>query len=300
MTGAGPVGPSAAQPPNVTITAGGAAVQRSAPRLRSEDRRFIVAAQILVGVGVLVLWELAIAAELARPLIFSSPILIGERIISMLGGEIIYGRTIYDHIATTFQQIAVGYVIGAITAVALGYVLGRARIVRRILEPIILALFSIPKIALAPLFVLVLGIGFWSKVGIVFIEVFFVVFFNTLKGVMEVNEEYVHVARIMGASRVDVSRRVIVPAALPSILIGLKMGVPFAIIGAVLGEYIASNRGLGWFILYATNSFDASGLWAAILFLVTITWLLTQLLNVVQARLLRWQPPRRGRTVSIA
>ena len=300
MTGAGPVGPSAAQPPNVTITAGGAAVQRSAPRLRSEDRRFIVAAQILVGVGVLVLWELAIAVELARPLIFSSPILIGERIISMLGGEIIYGRTIYDHIATTFQQIAVGYVAGAITAVALGYVLGRARIVRRILEPIILALFSIPKIALAPLFVLVLGIGFWSKVGIVFIEVFFVVFFNTLKGVMEVNEEYVHVARIMGASRVDVSRRVIVPAALPSILIGLKMGVPFAIIGAVLGEYIASNRGLGWFILYATNSFDASGLWAAILFLVTITWLLTQLLNVVQARLLRWQPPRRGRTVSIA
>jgi NitT/TauT family transport system permease protein len=104
----------------------------------------------------------------------------------------------------------------------------------------------------------------------------------------------------MGASRLQVSRRVILPAALPSILIGLKMGVPFAIIGAVLGEYIASNQGLGWFILYSTNSFDASGLWAGIIFLVAITWLLTQVVNLVQARVLRWQPPRRGRAVSVA
>jgi NitT/TauT family transport system permease protein len=93
---------------------------------------------------------------------------------------------------------------------------------------------------------------------------------------------------------------VILPAALPSILTGLKMGVPFAIIGAVLGEYIASNRGLGWLILYSTNSFDASGLWAGIVFLVAITWLLTQLVNVIQSRVLRWQAPKRGRTVSIA
>lgn len=260
----------------------------------------MVLLQVGIGIAVLGLWELAIAAELMRPLIFSSPSRIAERIVSMLGGEIIYGRTIFDHIGVTLQQILMGYVLGASSAVLTGYVFGRARRLRKTFEPIILALFSIPKIALAPLFVLVLGIGLWSKVGIVFIEVFFVVFFNTLKGVMEINEEYVHIARIMGASRLQVSRRVIVPAALPSILIGLKMGVPFAIIGAILGEYIASNQGLGWYILYATNAFDASGLWAGIIFLVTITWLLGQVVNLAQARVLRWQQPRRGHTVSVA
>jgi NitT/TauT family transport system permease protein len=285
----------------VSIRAGGAAVvQRRRPYVPSEDRRVVLLLQVLVGVGVLAVWEILVAARFLQPLIFSSPILIGERMISMLTGEIIYGRTIYNHITVTMQQIGIGYALGASSAIVLGYVFGRVRTLRKIFEPITLALFSIPKIALAPLFVLVLGIGIWGKIGIVFIEVYFVVFFNTLKGVMDVHEEYVHIARIMGANRLKISRSVIIPAALPSILIGLKMGVPFAIIGAILGEYIASNQGLGWYILYATNSFDSSGLWSAILFLVAITWVLTQVVNFVQARVLRWQPPRRGRTVSVA
>jgi NitT/TauT family transport system permease protein len=301
MTSDGPLSGSAVPAPAVSIAAGGTAIVRAGPpAARAEDRRLVAVLQILTGAIVLGVWELAIAAEAIEPLIFSSPTRIGERIVSMLAGEIVYGRTIYDHIATTFQQIAIGYVLGASSGVLIGYLFGRVRFLRMIFEPIILALFSIPKIALAPLFVLVLGIGLWSKVGIVFIEVFFIVFFNTLKGVMDVNEEYVNIARIMGATRSQVLRSVVLPAALPSILMGLKMGVPFAIIGAILGEYIASNRGIGWYILYSSNSFDASGVWAGILFLVAISWLLSQVVNVVQARLLRWQPPRRGRAISVA
>jgi NitT/TauT family transport system permease protein len=299
MASSGSVGRSAPPGSAIALEPVGAARRRK-PFVPTEDRRVILAVQIAVAVVVLAAWELAIAVGLAQPIIFGSPIRIAERMASMLTGEIVYGRTIFDHIGVTFQQIAIGYVIGASTAVVLGYIFGRVRTLRRIFEPIILALFSIPKIALAPLFVLVLGIGLWSKVGIVFIEVFFVVFFNTLKGVLDVPEEYVQIARIMGSSRWQTTRRVILPAALPSILLGLKMGVPFAIIGAILGEYIASNYGLGWFILYSTNMFDASGLWAGILFLVLITWTLSQVVNIVQARLLRWQPPRRGRAVTIA
>jgi NitT/TauT family transport system permease protein len=274
-------------------------VARRKPWIPAEDRRLVGALQIGIGLVVLALWELAIAVGLAQRIIFSSPVLIAERMVSMVGGEIVYGRTIFDHIGVTLQQIMIGYAMGASSAIVAGYVFGRVRQLRKVFEPIILALFSIPKIAIAPLFILVLGIGIWGKIGIVFIEVFFVVFFNTLKGVMEVNEEYVNIARIMGASRRKISRAIIIPAALPSIFIGLKMGVPFAIIGAVLGEYIASNQGLGWFILYSTNSFDASGLWAGILFLVAITWGLTQIVNLSQARVLRWQPPRRGRAVAV-
>jgi len=260
----------------------------------------VVGLQLTVAAVVLGTWEALIRFGVADPLIFSSPVRIAERMVEMLGGEIIYGRTIYNHLGATLQQIAIGYVTGSIVGIAGGYLLGRSRIALGILEPYILALFSIPKIALAPLFIVVLGIGLWSRVGIVFIEVFFVVFFNVLRGVLDVNREYVNIARIMGASRSQLTRRVILPAALPSILLGLKVGVPFAMIGAVLGEYIASNHGIGWLILYSSNSFDASGVWASILFLVIITWVLSRIAAIVEARALRWQPQRRGRAVAIA
>lgn len=260
----------------------------------------IVVLQIAVAAVVLGAWEAVVRLGFAEPLIFSSPLRIALRMVEMLGGEVIYGRTIYDHLGATLQQIGIGYAVGASAGIVGGYLLGRSRLALSIIEPYILALFSIPKIALAPLFIVVLGIGLWSRVGIVFIEVFFVVFFNVLKGVLDVNHEYINIARIMGASRSQLSRRVILPAALPSILLGLKVGVPFAMIGAVLGEYIASNHGIGWLILYSSNSFDASGVWASILFLVIITWTLSRVAAFVEARVLRWQPQRRGRSVAVA
>jgi NitT/TauT family transport system permease protein len=260
----------------------------------------VVVLQIAVAAVVLGAWEAIVRLGYAEPLIFSSPLRIALRMVEMLGGEVIYGRTIYDHLGATLQQIGIGYAVGASAGIVGGYLLGRSRLALSIIEPYILALFSIPKIALAPLFIVVLGIGLWSRVGIVFIEVFFVVFFNVLKGVLDVNREYINIARIMGASRSQLSRRVILPAALPSILLGLKVGVPFAMIGAVLGEYIASNHGIGWLILYSSNSFDASGVWASILFLVIITWTLSRIAAFVEARVLRWQPQRRGRSVAVA
>jgi NitT/TauT family transport system permease protein len=260
----------------------------------------VVSLQVLLGVGVLAAWEAIIRLGLANPLIFSSPLRIGERMWLMLSGEVIYGRTIYNHLGATLQQISVGYVAGAVAGIAIGYVLGRSPLFLRIFEPYILALFSIPKIALAPLFILILGIGLWARVGIVFIEVFFVVFFNTLRGILEVNEEHVNIARIMGASRRDVTRSVILPSALPSIMVGLKVGVPFAMIGAILGEYIASNHGLGWLILFSSNSFDSSGVWSAILFLVALTTILGQFMTFVEGRVLRWQPQRQGRGMTVA
>lgn len=274
----------------------------SGPRSRADSepsQLLVVGLQLGVAIVVVAVWEALIRVEFANPLLFSSPLRIAERMVEMLGGEIIYGRTIYDHLGATLQQIAIGYVSGAAVGIIAGYLLGRSRIVLGILEPYILALFSIPKIALAPLFIVVLGIGLWSRVGIVFIEVFFVVFFNVLRGVLDVNREYIHIARIMGATRSQLRRRVILPAALPSILLGLKIGVPFAMIGAVLGEYIASNHGIGWLILYSSNSFDASGVWASILFLVIITWILSRMAAFVEARALRWQPQRRGRAVAM-
>jgi NitT/TauT family transport system permease protein len=113
-----------------------------------------------------------------------------------------------------------------------------------------------------------------------------------------VSEEHVSIARIMGAGRVAITRRVIIPAALPSVLLGLKMGVPFGVIGAIIGEYIAATQGIGWLIIRSTSFFDASGLFAALFFLVAATWLLSQIVALIEARLLRWQPQRRQELVT--
>jgi len=256
-------------------------------------------ARLVTGLAILGLWQGLAEAKVLNPLLFSTPVKVVGRLAAFLGGEVVYSRTIYNHLSITLQEMAVGYVAGAALGMAVGFALARSQTLSRIFEPYILAIYSVPKIALAPLFVLTLGIGITSKWGVVTMEVFFLVFFNTFSGVRNINEEFVQLARVMGASKAQVTRRIIMPASLPFIMTGLKMGVPFAMIGAIIGEFIASNQGLGWLILYMASNFDASGLFAAILILVAVVWLLGQLLALIEARTLRWQPVRQDASVQI-
>ncbi len=249
--------------------------------------------QVLTGVAILGAWQLAANTNLVSRVLLGDPAGIIKKMVDMLGGERIYSRTLYDHLAATLRVIFIGYAVGAVSAILLGFVFGRSRPLRRVFEPLILAVASVPKIAIAPLIVIVLGIGEVSRISIVFIEVFFIVFFNTIQGVYAVDEEYVNIARIMGASRLQTWRRVVLPAAVPDILLGLRLGVPFAMTGAVLGEFIASNMGIGWLILYSGAVLDASSLWAGLVFLVATTWVLSLVIGAVEQRLLRWQPQRR-------
>lgn len=263
------------------------------------SRRATILLQILAGLIILGIWQAAGEAALVNPLLLGEPSGIIVKIAGMLAGDTVYSRTIYDHLATSLQVIILGYLIGSGVGILLGLAFGRSRPLRRIFEPLILAIASVPKIAIAPLFVIVLGIGASSRLAIVFIEVFFMVFFNTLRGVYEVNEEYVNIARIMGASRWQALRRTVLPAAMPDIMLGLRLGVPFAITGAVLGEFIASNQGIGWLILYSSSSLDADGLWAALVFLVATTWMLSLIIETIERRLLRWQPQRREGSMQV-
>ncbi|MFI5265914.1 MAG: ATP-binding cassette domain-containing protein [Chloroflexota bacterium] len=256
-------------------------------------------ARLVTGLAILGLWQGLAEAKILNPLLFSTPVKVIGRLATFLGGEVVYSRTIYNHLSVTLEEMAVGYAVGAVLGMAVGFALARSRPLSRIFEPYILAIYSVPKIALAPLFVLTLGIGITSKWGVVTMEVFFLVFFNTFSGVRNINEEFVQLALVMGARKAQVTRRIILPASLPFIMTGLKMGIPFAMIGAIIGEFIASNQGLGWLILYMASNFDASGLFAAILILVAVVWLLGQLLALVEARTLRWQPVRQDASVQI-
>lgn len=288
--------------PSGGLPASAPARPAAAPAVRTSfwaSRRATILLQVLAGLAILGIWQAAAESQLVNPILLGKPSGIIVKIASMLAGERVYSRTIYDHLATSLQVIVLGYLLGSGAGILLGLAFGRSRPLRRIFEPLILAIASVPKIAIAPLFVIVLGIGASSRLAIVFIEVFFMVFFNTLRGVYEVNEEYVNIARIMGASRWRVLWRAVIPAAMPDIMLGLRLGVPFAITGAVLGEFIASNQGIGWLILYSSSSLDADGLWAALVFLVATTWILSLIIETLERRLLLWQPQRREGSMQV-
>jgi len=257
------------------------------------SRTATILLQIVAGIVILGTWQLAVFVDFVNPVLLGEPIGIIGKIGDMLAGEQVYSRTIYDHLGATLQVIVIGYVLGSTAAIVLGFAFGRSRSLRRVFEPLLLAVASIPKIAIAPLIVIILGIGGASRIAIVFIEVYFIVFFNTIQGVYAVEEEFVQIARIMGASRLRALRDIVLPAAVPDILLGLRLGVPFAMTGAVLGEFIASNLGIGWLILYSGATLEADSLWAGLVFLVATTWVLSIAIGAVERRLLRWQPQRR-------
>jgi NitT/TauT family transport system permease protein len=242
----------------------------------------IVLAQIGILVAILAFWQLGVSDE-GLPY-FSRPTLVAAKLMELLGGN-----EIYRHIAVTLTEIGIGYSLGATFGLVLGFVLGRSWFLSTMLQPYIIGLYSIPKIALAPVFIVWLGLGIASKIAVVFLASFFLVFFNTYSGVLSLNEELVRLARLMGASWTQATIRVILPASAHQIFLGLKTAVPYAVIGAVIGEYIGSNEGLGYFILYASQTYDAPALFSGIIILVAIVFLANFILNAIEARVIRWR-----------
>ena len=242
----------------------------------------ILLVQLGIFVAILTFWQFAVSDD-ALPY-FSRPTLVAAKLL-----ELLRGTEIYRHMAVTLTEIGIGYSLGAIFGLALGFVLGRSRFLSAALQPYIMGLYSIPKIALAPVFIVWLGLGIASKIAVVFLASFFLVFFNTYSGLLSLNEELVLLARLMGASWPQVTLRVIMPASAHQIFLGLKTAVPYAVIGAVIGEYIGSSEGLGYFILYASQTYDAPALFAGIIILVAIVFLANFLLNAIEVRVIRWR-----------
>ena len=158
-------------------------------------------------------------------------------------------------------------------------------------DPYITAIYSIPKIALAPLFIIWFGIGIESKVAVSAAIVFFVIFLNTYSGVREVNPLYVHTTRIMGGGEGAVLRHVIVPSAAAWVITGLKVSVPYALVGTVIGEFMSANRGIGYLISQATGLFNTTSVYAGILVLALVGAAINTGLKYLEAWVLRWRGP---------
>ena len=243
----------------------------------------------LFGLALLGFWEAA-SGRLIDPFWVSSP----SRVFGYLA-QVTLDGSIFEHAAVTLYEAVAGFVIGALAGVGFGFLLARHGTLADVLDPYIVAFNGIPRIALAPLFIIWFGIGPTSKVVLVVIVVFFLTFFSTYSGVKGVDLELKNVLRIMGANERQVLLKITVPATVPWILTGLKLSVPYALVGAVVGEFVAASKGLGYLIHYNTSLFSTTGALGGILVLAAVVVLCNEVLNRAEARLLRWRPREEDR-----
>jgi len=194
-----------------------------------------------------------------------------------------------DNLGVTLQATLYGFLLGAVAGIVAGFALGLITLLGRLLDPFITAVYSLPKLALAPLFVLWFGIDLEMKVVLTAVIVFFLVFWNTYAGVRETDEELMDVLRVMGARRRDMIRKVVLPGSLTYIYVGLKLAIPYALTGAVVGELIASNKGLGFMLMSAAGAFNTAGVMAALVVLMVIATIMNTLLNVTEKYVMRWK-----------
>jgi NitT/TauT family transport system permease protein len=197
--------------------------------------------------------------------------------------------TAFVHLGYTLQVTVYGFCFGASAGMALGLLLGLVPFLSRLFDPIIVAFYSLPKVALAPLFIVWFGIGITMKIVLSAMSVFFLVLSNTLAGVREVDRELVDVMRLMKATRLRMIVEVVIPSVLVWVFSGLRISVPYALIGAVTGEILTSNRGLGFLVSRSANQLDTTGIFAALVELVTVSLSLYTIIITAERRVLRWK-----------
>jgi NitT/TauT family transport system permease protein len=190
----------------------------------------------------------------------------------------------------TAIEAAVGFLIGALPAAALPFLLRRFPTVTAILDPFMIGGYGAPKLALAPLFILWFGIGIESKIALVAVTVFFIVYFSAQAGVRALDTRLVQMAEVAGANPRDVARHVIFPGAIPYIFTGFRIAMPYSIGGAVIAELISANRGLGYLIQLGAMNFDTTGVFVALVATACIVFVGNWSVNAVERRLLRWRP----------
>ncbi len=251
----------------------------------SRRRWLVLGLRILVGVGFLAVWQYA-SGRWIDALLISSPEAVGLRLWRWtLDG------TLWNNLSVTLEATALGFGIGCLFGFGLGLLFGRFQLLAEVFDPYITAFYSIPKIALAPLFIVWFGIGIESKVAVSAAIVFFVIFLNTYSGVREVEPLYVHTTKIMGGGELAVLRYVIIPSAASWVITGLKVSVPYALVGTVVGEFMSSNSGIGYLIATASGLFNTASVFAGIIVLALVGACINSGLNAIETKVLRWRGP---------
>lgn len=233
-------------------------------------------------------WELA-ATYWIDPFFYSKPSEVWAKLVDWFTVGTSQG-SIWTNIAATMEEAVIGFLIGALAGIVLGVLLGRSPLLSDICAPFIKALNAVPRIVLAALFVIWFGLGMQSKIATAFILVFFAVFFNAFQGAREVDRNLINNARVLGASRFQVLMTIVLPSATSWILASLHSAFGFALIGAVVGEVVGAETGLGLLISRSQGNFDTPGIYAGMIVITVLALLAEAILTALEKRLLKWRP----------
>jgi NitT/TauT family transport system permease protein len=253
-------------------------------------RGMLLLCQLLVAVVFLGLWQLLTTVPLfgrtlLPPFFFSNPIDVGSQIVAWFASGVIW-----KHLAITLWESVLAFVIGSAGGIIVGFWFARQPRVAAVFDPYVKMANALPRVVLAPIFTLWLGLGIWSKVALGVTLVFFIVFFNVYQGVKEVNTTVLANGRMLGMSEKQLLRHVFWPSALSWMFSSLHTSVGFAVVGAVVGEYLGSAAGLGYLIQQAEGTFDVAGVFAGMFVLSAFVILIDIGVTMVERRLLVWKP----------
>lgn len=272
-----------------------AAPRRLLPTLRRPGRRRIVVHLIQLALLALAigLWQLLTDTKVLDPFFYGQPSGVWDQLWAWVEHGTQDG-SLWTQIWITLQEALYGFGVGVLSGVTLGILLGRVPILAEILGVFIGTMNSIPRIVLGSVFVIWFGLGISSKVALAALLVFFSVFFNAFQGSREVDEGLVSNARVLGASRLEVILQVVVPSAVTWIIASMRVAFGLAITGAIVGELLGAQQGIGLLISQAQELFNPNGVYAGLVVTSVVALAVEGLITVAERYLLRWRPPRRA------
>jgi NitT/TauT family transport system permease protein len=268
---------------------------RTARRRRA---RWMWLGRIVLPVVVIGGWQLTTEAGVVDKFFFGQPTDVWSALVDLFTKGTAFG-SIWFNLWVTIKEAILGFALGTVAGIVLGLLLGQNRFLSDVSSPYIKALNSVPRIILGSIFVVAFGLGTFPKVLLAAVLVFFIVFFNAFQGVREVDQNLVANVRVLGASSLQVARHVTIPSALSWIIASLHTAFGFAIIGALVGEVLGSQAGIGLIITQAQGHFDPDTVFACMVLMALVTLAAEYLLTLLEKRVLSWRPPNKSETQAI-
>jgi len=253
----------------------------------------IIILRLLFAISFLTAWELSTQLGFLDPFFFSQP----SGIYSQLVVWIFEGTSqgpLWQELLVTLEETCIGFLIGSVLGILCGVFLGTNKLASDVFSIYIKIANAIPRIVLGSIFIIMFGLGMGSKIALAVVMVFFVVFGNAFQGVIETDKNLIANAYILGASKRQVTYTVILPSAMSWILASLHVSFGFALVGAVVGEFLGSRHGLGLLISTAQGTFNASGVFAAMVVLAFVALGAEYLISQLEKKLLKWRPAQLG------
>lgn len=266
-------------------------VERRVQTQLRRRRMLVYALRIAVLVLVLGSWELSGRKGWTDPFFYSMPSAIVEQIITWVKEGTSQGP-LWVQVAVTLEETGIGFIIGSILGVIAGIVLGRNRLLADVFSVYVKVANSVPRVVLGSVFIMALGLGLASKVALAVVMVFFVVFGNAFQGVREADRNLIANAHILGASKRQVTFSVVLPSAMTWILASLHVSFGFALVGAVVGEFLGARQGIGLLIATAQGTFNSAGVFAAMIVLAGVALIAEFLITQLENLLVKWRPPQ--------